>query len=41
MKKAYLTPAVRCKTTDWERLFLASALADFDENLIYEEEEEP
>ena len=41
MKKYYETPAVRCKTTDPERLFLASALADFDENVIFNEEEEP
>jgi hypothetical protein len=41
MKKNYLTPAVRCKMTDLERKFLASALADFDENVIYDEEEQP
>ena len=41
MKKYYETPAVRCKTTCPERMFLASALADFGENVIFDEEEQP
>lgn len=38
MKKVYFTPAVRCKSMRPEHTFLASALADFDENTIYDEE---
>ena len=41
MKKTYLIPAVRCKTICPERTFLASALADYGENVIYDEEEQP
>ena len=41
MKKYYETPAGRCNTTDLEHLFLASALGDFDENVIFDEEEQP
>ena len=38
MKKVYSTPAVRCKSILAELTFLGSALADFDENTIYDEE---
>ena len=41
MKKSYMPPAVRCRTTSLEHLFLASALGDFGENVIFDEEEQP
>lgn len=41
MKKNYVTPAVRCKSMCPEKYFLATALVDFDENVIYDEEEQP
>ena len=41
MKKTYFPPAVRCKAMCPERMFLASALGDFGENVIYDEEEQP
>jgi len=40
MKQVYLAPAVRCSTVLPEKVFLASALVDFDEQVIYEEEEQ-
>jgi len=38
MKKFYFTPAIRCREFSAEQQFLASALVDMDEIMIYDEE---